>query len=210
MKSFNQKTSVSPKRPVFERIERIHPLKMINYLIISISCILFAVVSFLFIRFLAGELGGNYSYETPKFFVVGTLVLVLSTHFTHRIIKAFERDEIAELRKLISFNLISGLVFFLCQSMAWMEILKLNLTYNAEISNYLFLFSGVHFVFVLAGIVMSAIHIYRYMLIENDPVKILITTTNPIEKVKLEIYSSFWNFTVWSWGLIFLMLLFLF
>lgn len=210
MKSFNQKTSVSPKRPVFERIERIPPLKMINYLIISISCILFAAISFLFVRFLAGELGGNYSYEMPKFFVVGTFVLVLSTHFTYRIIKAFERDEISELRKLVSFNLISGLAFFLCQSMAWMEILKLNLTHNAEISNYLFLFSGMHFFYVLVGVIMSAMQFYKYMLIENDPVKILITTTNPNEKVKLEIYSSFWNFTVWSWGLIFLMLLFIF
>ena len=45
MKQHHQKTSaLSTRRPVIERIERMHPLKMINYLIISVSCILFAVM----------------------------------------------------------------------------------------------------------------------------------------------------------------------
>jgi cytochrome c oxidase subunit 3 len=92
-----------------------------------------------------------------------------------------------------------------------MEILKLDLIFESNgISTFLFIFSGVHFVYVLAGVVMSALLFYKYMLIENDPVKTLITTTNPHEKIKLEIFRSYWNFNVFSWTLIFLMLLFIF
>lgn len=211
MKPFKSRTSVSAKRPVIERMEKIHPLKMINYLVISVSCILFAVLTIFFVSYLAEDPKGNMDYEIPKFFVISTILLVVSTHFTYRIIRAYNTDNIAELRKLISFTLIGGLVYFLSQALAWMEILKLDLVYNASgISKYLFIFSGVHFVYVLVGLVMSAMLFYKYMLIENDPVKTLITTTNPHEKVKLEIFLTYWNFLVFSWGLIFLMLLFIF
>lgn len=211
MKPFKPRTSASAKSPVIERIERIHPLKMINYLVISVSCILFAVITIFFISYLAADLQGDLNYKLPKFFVVSTILLVVSTHFTYRIIRAYNSDDISELRKLISFTLISGLVYFLSQSLAWMEILKLDLIHNVSgISTYLFIFSGVHFVYMLVGVVMSAMLFYKYMLIENDPVKTLITTTNPHEKVKLEIFQTYWNFLVFSWGLIFLMLLFIF
>ncbi len=210
MKSSNQKTSSSAIRPVFERIEKMHPFKMINYLVISASCLLYAVITFFFIRFIAGSLRGNFEYPMPKFFVLGAIILIVSTHFTFRLHKAYTTDSIPELRKLLSLVMISGLLFFLIQLLAWMEILKLNLVYDRSgISDYLFVFSGVHFTYVLAGMVMAAILFYHYMMIENDPVKTLITTTNPHEKLKLDIFVTFWNFTVYSWSLIFGMLLFI-
>jgi len=211
MKFYHPKTSALSKGPVLDRIERIHPFKMINYLIISVSCILFAVVSFFFIRFLAVDLKGDFSFAAPKFFIISAIILIVSTHFTSRMVRAYEADAISDLRRLISFTMISGLVFFLSQSLGWMEILKLELIHETEgISNYLFLISGFHVIYVIAGVVMSAVLFYKYMLIENDPVKTLITTTNPNEKVRLEIFRTFWNFTVYSWGLMFVLFLFIF
>lgn len=210
MKSSNHKTSTSTKRPVFERIESMHPLRMINYLIISVSCILFAFISFLFITHLAFDLKGNFDYQLPKFFVVSTIIMVVSTHFTFRLVAAFENDAIAQLRSLLSYMLISGLLFFLSQAIAWMEILELDFIHQStRITNYLFLFSGIHFIYVLAGVILSALLFYKYMMIENDPVKTIITTTNPHEKIKLQIFRTYWNFTVYSWALIFAMLLFI-
>jgi cytochrome c oxidase subunit 3 len=211
MKPFKFRTSANARIPAIERIERMHPLKMINYLVISVSCILFAVITLFFVGFLANGMTGQLHYTLPKFFVVSTMLLVVSTHFTSKIIGAYCSDNIAELRKLISFTLIGGLIYFLSQSLAWMEILKLDLLHKVSgISTYLFIFSGMHFVYMLVGVVMSAMLFYKYMLIENDPVKTLIATTNPHEKVKLEIFKTYWNFLVFSWGLIFLMLLFIF
>ena len=130
MKSFNQKTKVSFRKPSLQNIERIHPFKMINYLIISISCLLYAFITFLLIKYLVGDLQGIFKYEIPKFFVVSTIFLIVSTHFSSRIIKAYETDAIKKLKKLLSYTLIFGFLYFLSQSLAWMELLKLDLVYD--------------------------------------------------------------------------------
>jgi len=211
MKSYNQKTGLSAKRPVFERIEKIHPFKMINYLAISVSCIVYASITFMFIKFLAFDLKGNFNFELPKFFTISTIVLICSMYFTTKIINAFKNDEITLLRKLLSFILISGLAFFISQSIAWMELLG-NETQidNNRIITFLFILSAVHLTYILGGMIVSALLFYKYMMIENDPVKTLIVVTNPLEKAKLEIYKVFWHFNVLSWTMMFLMFLFIF
>lgn len=211
MKPYNQRTGVSIKRPVIERIEGLHPYKMINYLMISITCLLYSFIVFMFIKHLAFELEGNFKFYLPKFFTVSLLFLIGSVYFTSRVLNAYKNDEISYLRKLLSYTLISGLLFFISQSIAWMELLTHEVNFDKnDITTYVFTFSAVHMAFVLLGMIMSGVLFYRYMLIENDPVKTLIATTNPNEKVKLEVYKVFWHFNVLSWTMIFLMFLFIF
>lgn len=211
MKPYNQRTGVSVKRPVIERIEGLHPYKMINYLLISITCLLYAFITFMFIKHLAFELDGNYNFYLPKFFTVSLLFLISSVYFTSRVLNSYKNDDISYLRKLLSYSLISGLLFFISQSIAWMELLTHEVNFDKnDITTYVFTYSVVHMAFVLVGMIMSGVLFYRYMLIENDPVKTLIATTNPNEKVKLEVFKVFWHFNVFSWTMIFLMFLFLF
>ena len=211
MKPYKQRTGVVDRKPVLDRIEGIHPHKMIIYLTISVSCILYAFISFLFIRYLAHELNGNYEFALPKFFTIGTLILTISGLFTSRLLKAYKNDEITLLRKQLSFILISGLLFFISQTVAWIELLKNDPAMEStKITTYLVIFSGIHLAFIFAGMIMTAMLFYKYMLIENDPVKTLIAVTSPIEKVRLEIFITFWNFNLFSWALIFLMFLFIF
>lgn len=211
MKPYNQRTGVSIKRPVIERIEGMHPYKMISYLLISITCLLYAFICFLFIKHLAIELKGTYDFVIPKFFTVSSFLLLISVYFTSRILGAYKNDDIFNLRKLLSYTIVAGLLFFVSQSIAWIELLSGEAQYEKSlILTYLFTLSAVHLAYVLVGMIMSVILFYRYMLIENDPVKTLIATTNPTERVKLEIYRIFWHFNVLAWALIFLMLHFIF
>lgn len=211
MKSFNQKTGISKKRPVIERIEKLHPYKMINYLIISVSCLLYALLSYLFIKQLAFELKGDIDVTLPKFFSVSTILLLCSVYFTSGLLIAYKTDRITEIRKLLSYTLIAGLLFFISQALAWIELLKDGDVMDINKSaNYLFAFSALHIFYLLTGLVVSALLFYRYMMIEHDPVKSLIAATNPMEKMKLEVFRSFWHFIVFSWTLIFLMILFVF
>ncbi len=211
MKPQKPKTGVIVRRPVLDRIEGIHPHKMITYLTISVSCLLYAFISFLFIKYLAFELKGDVTFALPKFFTVSTIILTISGLFTSRLVKAYKNDEITILRKQLSFLLLSGLLFFISQSVAWIELLKNDPALeNSKITSYLVIFTGTHLAFVFAGMIMTAMLFYKYMIIENDPVKTLIVVTNPSEKVKLEIYTTFWYFNLLSWTLIFLMLLFIF
>lgn len=211
MKPHNQKTGVSSKKPAIGRIEGIHPLKMINYLALSSSCIIYAIISFILIKHLAFELDGIYTFSLPKFFTVSTILLICSLYFTSRIINAYKNDEIAFLKKQLSLTLFSGLLFLISQSIAWIELLTNEVALDKnDITSYVFILSAIHFGYILVGMIMTIILFYRYMLIENDSVKILIVTTNPLEKVKLEIYKVFWHFNVLSWTMIFLMFLFSF
>jgi len=210
MKPYHPRTGPPLKKPVIERIEGIHPYKMINYLIISVSCLLYAFLCFMFIRHIAVDLHGIFSFNLPKFFTISTLLLVSSVYFTSRTIKAYEEDEISLIRQHLSFTLIIGLLFFISQFISWMELITNSLTLEKNnIFTYLFVFSAVHLIYVLSGLIMAGILFYKYMLVENDPVKSLIVVTNPIEKIKLEIYRTFWHFNVISWTMIFLMLLFI-
>lgn len=211
MKGNNQRTGLSIKKPVIQRIEKIHPFKMINYLVISVTCLLYAFITFMFVKHLAIELDGDFVFELPKFFTVSTLFLICSVYFTTRVLDAYHDDDITRLRRLLSFTLVSGLLFFISQSIAWMELLSddLNLE-KSDIGSYIFTFSAIHLTFILAGMIMSGILFYRFMLVENDPVKTLIITTNPAERVKLEIHKDFWHFNVVAWTMIFLLFLFLF
>ena len=211
MKPFHQRTGISTKKPVIERIEGIHPYKMINYLLISVTCVLYAVICFFFIKYLAFTLDGKYDFYLPKFFTAGVLILLISIHFTSRILFAYKRDKISYLRKQLSYTLITGLLFFIVQSISWMELLIYETNFkDNHITTYVFTFSAIHMTFILTGMIMSGLLFYRYMLVENDPVKTLIMTTNPLEKVKLEVYTVFWHFNVLSWTMIFLMFLFAF
>ena len=210
MKSYNPRTGVPLRKPVIERIEGIHPYKMINYLIISASCLLYAFICFMFIRHLIIELNGIFTFNLPKFFTVSTLLLICSVYFTSSTLKLYQNDEISLLRKYLSYSLIIGLLFFISQFVAWMELITNNVNLEENnITTFLFAFSSIHLVYVLAGMIMSGILFYKYMLVENDPVKTLIVSTNPIEKIKLEIYKTLWHFNVISWTMIFLMLLFI-
>jgi len=211
MRPFNLRTGVSIKKPVIERIEGLHPYKMINYLLISISCLLYAIICFMFIKHLVYELNGNFSFYLPKFFTISTIILICSVYFTSRLMNAYKSDEISYLRKLLSYTLIAGLLFFISQSIAWIELLTHDVNFEGNhITAYVFTFSALHLAYVLTGMIMSGILFYKNMLLENDPVKTLIASTNPTEKIKLEIFKKFWHFIVLSWAMIFLMLLFIF
>jgi cytochrome c oxidase subunit 3 len=164
-----------------------------------------------FVKYLVFDLKGNYSFSLPKFFTISTFLFVISGLFTSRLIKAYNNDEVSFLRKQLSYLLLAGMLFFISQSVAWIELLyKDPVSENTEITTYIIIFTGVHMTFVFVGMIMAALLFYRYMLIENDPVKTLIAVTSPLEKVKLEIFTTFWYFNILCWTLIFLMFLFIF
>ncbi len=211
MKSYHEQTGTSTKIPVFERFERMHPFKMINYLVLSISGILYAFVFFMFIKHLVFELHGDFDFNLPKFFTVSTILLICSVYFSTRLKKAYQSDDIPLVQSTLSIIFVSGVLFFISQSIAWMELLQQEVFPKVnDIIPYLFVFSALHLAFVLAGMVMSGLLFYNYMLIEHDPVKTLIVTTNPTEKIKLENLMIYWHFNTVAWTVLFLIFLFIF
>lgn len=211
MKANKPSTGVIVKRTTLDGIESIHPHKMLSYLIMSVSCLLYAVISYFFIQHLSSLSNEGYNFTLPKFFTISTIIIVISGLFASRLVRAYQNDDITTLRKQLGFLLISGLLFFISQSMAWIELLNRNIVLdNNGITAYLLIFTVMQLALVFVGMILTAILFYKYMLIENDLVKTLIMVTNPHEKIRLEIYTAFWYFNLISWTMIFLMLLFIF
>jgi len=194
--------------PAWEGMNKIHPFKKILYLFIAVSCLVYATISFFFIKHLAIQLSGLYNFDFPDFFVISTILLVGSFHFVAAIVPAFQREDIAGLRKWLGILITLGLMFFIMQTSAWSELVKKDFDnlFNG-ISSYLLIFTGIHFLQTLAGLIMAVLLFYEYMVVEGDSVKTLIVTTNPHERAKLEVFRTYWNFIVFSWLAIFLMML---
>lgn len=190
------------------QIERIHPFRMIIYLLIAVCCLVYASISFFFIRHLAIELAGKYQFELPDTFVVSTILLVATIHFATMVVPAYDREDIPGIRRHLSVLMIAGLIFIAIQTLAWLEIIK-SATENItnDIATFLLVFSGIHFVQVAIGVIMALLAFYEYLLLDNDPVKTLIIITNPHEKAKLQVFQVYWKFLVFSWLALFLMML---
>ena len=207
MKSFKQKAILNSFRPVLVEMEKMHPFRMIIYLVIAVFCLVYASIAFFFIRHLAIDLEGNYQFDLPDSFIISTLFLVSTAHFASKIVQAYKWEEISNIRRYLSILIITGMVFITIQTIAWLEIIKNGADNSANgISTYLIVISSVHVVQILAGVIMALFAFYEYLLIENDPVKTLVMTTNPHEKAKLQVFDVYWKFLVFSWLALFLMI----
>jgi len=208
MDSFKQKSILSSIRPVLVEMERMHPFRMIIYLVIAVFCLVYASLSFFFIRHLALELQGKYQFDLPDSFVISTIFLVATAHYASNIVPAYNQEDVRGIRRQLSVLMIAGLLFITTQTLAWLEIIKSD---DENVSNYiatyLLVFSSIHFVQMAAGIIMALLAFYEYLLVENDSVKLLIMTTNPHEKAKLQVFQVYWKFLVFSWLVLFLMML---
>jgi cytochrome c oxidase subunit 3 len=195
-------------KPVIRRIEQMHPHKMLTYLMIVGSSLiyLFFVISFFQFSNFDFVLPGPDHF--PKLFIISTVMLTASLVFSTRIREAYRQDRIKQLRILLSSMLIVGLLFMITQALAWFELLAEDFPLRLQkFQSYLFLFSGVHLVHVAAGVVMVGFQFYRISSIEGDPVKCIVLLTNPYEKIKLEIITMFWHYILLTWMLIFTLFL---
>jgi cytochrome c oxidase subunit 3 len=211
MPTSDRKLRLLKRKPVIQRIEQLHPHKLLNYLIIAASCMmyLFLIISFLQFSQVDFALPGADHY--PKFFSISAIIMSVSLIFSTRIKEAYLNDQVKYLRVLLSSLLITGLVFIIVQSLGWLELLSSESPARIQkFQSYLFLFSGMHMLHVVAGVVMLGLLFYRITTIEGDPVKSIVMLTNPYEKIKLEIFTTLWHYAVISWLIIYTFFLLIF
>jgi cytochrome c oxidase subunit 3 len=198
-------------KPVLQRIEQMHPYILFCYLTIA-SSFLFNV--FLIISFLqksALQFGPVGPQHFPKSFHLSTLLLVGTITLAGGILSAYGSDEVRDLRKKLSYMVISGLIFIILQALSWIELLGTNGSLPVALYNdYLYLFSGIFSLHIVAATVFIGFQFYRIASVEGDPVKSLILLTNPYEKVKLEVFVAFWRYTAAAWLTVYLFYLFVY
>ena len=209
----NRRITDTGAQATLEKIERLHPHKMLLYLAIFGSSLIFL---FMLIAFTATTnhpvlQDSQGQLLIPKAFVFSTLVLMLSSFFVSRYKRAFEQEDMKKLRNLLGITVMLGFVFTISQYWGWHQLEQAGHGLSGISSGaYLYIISGLHILHLVGAMFFMTHQFIRISGISNDPVKILIAVTNPYQKMRLEMLTTYWHFMDLLWIGLFLYFLFWF
>ena len=187
-----------------------HPHKMLTFLFLFGNLLIFTylLISLTIELALDSEITANINI--PKFFIIGSFEILFSGYILSGLIEAFQNEDNDTIRKKVFAIFLTGGVFFIFQSIGWLELIFLGVRFSSNIlGTYLYLISGFHMISVLIGIGVFAYFLYKTRNIHTDGVSKLIFFTSPYEKTKLEIIIIYWRYIFISWIFINTWLLFI-
>jgi len=187
----------------FERVERIHPYKMIFILSLVGSTLIFVFLLFSFFMSLGNE--GKQEIEIPAVFALSTVLIAASSFMIHPIHKLFKAEEITSLLTALRFTFFLGLGFALCQFLGWKALKESEVLFTSEVSaSFLYVLTGLHALHFLAAHTYLGFLIFQTQNISQDPVKYLMAETNPFWHLKYELLTKGWHFLGILWGILIL------
>lgn len=194
----------------FRQIEKMHPYKMLLVLaIIGIGMIfLFLVISY------AVSIANNpvvNNVHLPKMFTLGTFILLASSFTITAAVKAFEQDNMRRFHYMLFLTLLMGVVFAGCQVLGWLELDELGVFLKGKSSGaFLYVISGLHVAHLSGGLIFLGWAFWKSYGVKKDPIKALVMFTNPFEKLKLDLLTTYWHFLGALWVALFFFFLFTF
>jgi len=207
MSEENRNIKQTKARSTFNRIEKIHPHKMILYLFIMGSSIIF---TFMLVAYSFNMPNNSlYQFTFPKVFIMSIIIMLLSGFSLSHMLYALEKEQLTRLRNYMLLAFILGLSFAIFQYIGWQQLKHQGLFLAGKAApTYLYIITGMHLVHFISAMIMLSIYMIDVYRFEKDPVKILIFVTNPYEKTKLEILNTYWQFLGVLWVILFFYLLY--
>lgn len=182
----------------FQRVEKMHPNKMITLLSILGSSLIFFFLLFSFFTSLLNSKA--QSIEMPAIFVLSTLLIIASSFIIQPIYKYFISEEIPALLTSLRFTFILGIGFAICQLIGWSELKSQGVLFNSDVSgSFLYVLTGLHALHFIAAHTYLGFLIFQTQSISGDPVKYLIAETNPYWRLKYELLTKIWHFLGVLW-----------
>lgn len=209
--SHNRKITDAHLTTTFEKIEKLHPHKMLLYLAMFGTSLIFVFMLIAFSATHTGAVEGVPEFRMPKAFIFSTMVLLFSSFYVSRFLRAYQHEEMKKLRNLIGITVMLGFVFTLSQYWGWHELDVSGYSLTGLSSGaYLYVISGLHILHLVGGIFFMTYQFIKISRVANDPVKSLIMVTNPYHKIKLEMLTTYWHFMDLLWVCLFTYFLFFF
>lgn len=205
-----EKVGLDLRKEAFKRIESMHPHLVLLYVSMIGSGIifLFTVVAFSVSRPADTEF---LTINFPKSFIVSSFVLLVSSYTATRILPAFENDNLDEVKKWLGSTLLLGVVFFATQVTGWKELQSYDILFTGHRSGaYLYVISGLHVMHILGIMIYAVVLLMECHKTSLDPVKHLLYSTSPYQKIKFKIFTSAWHFVDAVWVVLFFYFLFSF
>ncbi len=187
-------------KSTFESIDKIHPHKMLAYLFIFGSSMVFL---FMILAYSVTETNIN-NYNMPNAFIISAMIMLVSSFTISKIISAFNAEKIYKVRNALFVTLILGIGFSVCQYIGWQKLQALGIfTGGKNEGMYLYVVSGLHLSLFILAVSFLVVILIESIKVAKDPVKVLIKVTNPYEKVRLQILNDFWQYLNILWLILF-------
>ncbi|MFQ3212956.1 MAG: cytochrome c oxidase subunit 3 [Marivirga sp.] len=182
----------------FERVEKMHPYKMILILGLFGSSIIFLFL--LGSLFLSLSNVPEGSIKIPFVFVVSTLLIIASSLIIQPIRQYFKAEAKKALLIALRFTFFLGIGFAVCQLIGYRHLIQDGVLFNSGISSsFLYVLTGLHAIHFIAAHTYLGVLLIQTQAIYRDPIKLLMAETNPYWHLKFELITKTWHFLGVLW-----------
>ncbi len=198
-----EQTNIREKKTTLEKMEQQHPYVMMMYLGVMGIFMAFTLLMLLFFNESLIK-AITHPIEFPYAFFVSTIAIVSSSFFLEKARQQFYKDDFKKLRNNLLAVFGLGIVFLSLQIIGGYELHQNKIYLEGKTAGaYLYIISAFHMIHLMGGLVYLAILLNQYINKADDGVQILITVTNPYEKIKLQLLTIYWHFMDVLWVAIF-------
>ncbi|HEU4719477.1 MAG TPA: cytochrome c oxidase subunit 3 [Bacteroidia bacterium] len=205
-------------KTVFSKAERSHPLKMLVYFVLAgISMLFFTLMTLFAFSGPERHLGGQ---KFPKYFLVSTVIILLSSFFLESARRAFREENGKKLLDRMMITMVLALAFSVAQVMGWMQLWDSGITLygiggippttGTPSGAFLFLISGLHLLHLSVGLVFLFLTMFKVVHTRSDDVRSVIFFTNRLERTRIDMLTLYWHFLGGLWLILFLYFLWFF
>lgn len=171
------------------------------YMGIGGSTLLFLVIFFVFLK--KEFVNQNIPYSLPSSLWLSTFTIIFSSFTLWLCSRYFELQQFKLMRTLMLITLFLGFLFMYLQFMAWRNMINQNMSLaNNTGASFVYIFTGLHLVHLLAGVVGLFITSVKVMR-KTEYVDAFIYSQNPPNKLNLRLISIYWHFLDILWLIIF-------
>ncbi|PIY08745.1 MAG: cytochrome C oxidase subunit III [Flexibacter sp. CG_4_10_14_3_um_filter_32_15] len=196
-------TNIREKKTTLEKMEQQHPYVMMMYLGVMGIFMAFTLLMLLFFNESLIK-AVTHPIQFPYAFFISTIAIVSSSFFLEKARQQFYKDNFKKLRNnlLVVFGL--GIIFLSLQIVGGYELHQNKIYLEGKTAGaYLYIISAFHMLHLMGGLIYTVILLNQYTKKADDAVQILITVTNPFEKIKLQLLTIYWHFMDILWVAIF-------
>jgi cytochrome c oxidase subunit 3 len=195
----------SDNKTWFQRIEDMHPYETLLYLGMFGSGLIFLFLTVAFLFSGLDQLGGM-NKKIPVSFLISTFLLVSSGYTATRIRIYFQEENAEKVIRALGITLLLGLLFTGLQITGWKELQTMGIDFQGIPSgSFLYVLSGIHVFHLLGAMIFAVILWAQLRNRKNDEVKRLILFANPFEKMRLRLFTVYWQFMDGIWLILFLL-----
>jgi cytochrome c oxidase subunit III len=192
------------KESWIQKIENLHPYQTLMYLGMFGSGLIFL---FMTLAFLGSESGNmdSVGFKMPKSFILSTLIILISGYTASNMLIHYKEEQVKKLKDSLLTTFLLGLGFTVLQFIGWKELTMMGVDFRGLPSgSFLYVLSGIHIFHLVGAMIFSILMVYKYHQTEKDEIKHLLLLTNPYEKMRIQLFTTYWHFMDLIWVVLFL------